>query len=160
MKVMSILETSFQEKTLGWSSHVEMCNRKLLVVGEGSEHLSVVQLCLHPLGTVTKGSQWGKLLQFGAVGELVQWHGQLQFDTLYWSMMCSQWQNPTTNEHHVTSLTQETPPQMKFPVVCQVCCQWCQCFLIQFLKVSVNEPQISECLCSENCLNPQLYSIL
>jgi hypothetical protein len=57
MKVMSILETSFQEKTLGWSSHVEMCNRKLLVVGEGSEHLSVVQLCLHPLGTVTKGFQ-------------------------------------------------------------------------------------------------------
>jgi hypothetical protein len=33
MKVMSILETSFQEKTLGWSYHVEMCNRKLLVVG-------------------------------------------------------------------------------------------------------------------------------
>jgi hypothetical protein len=41
MKVMSILETSFQEKTLGWSSHVEMWNRKLVVVGEGSEHLSL-----------------------------------------------------------------------------------------------------------------------
>lgn len=158
MKVMSILETSFQEKTLGWSSHVEMCNTKLLVVGEGSQHLSVVQLCLHPLCHVTKGFQWGKLLQFGAVGELVQWHGQLQFDTLYWSIMCSQWQNPRRNEHDVTSLTQETPPQMKFPVVCQVCCQWCQCFLIQFLKVSVNESQIPEFLCSQNCLNPQLYS--
>ncbi len=59
-------------------------------------------------------------------------------------MMCSQWQNPRRNEHHVSSLTQETPPQMKFPVVCQVCSQWCQCCLIQFLKVSVNESQIPE----------------
>ncbi len=29
---MSILETCFQEKILGGSSHVEMCNKKLLVL--------------------------------------------------------------------------------------------------------------------------------